>query len=44
MTQRRRRTSHSPGIGFSDLHRGVVERLGKELVVVGVDEIHAAPK
>jgi hypothetical protein len=44
MTQRRRRTSHSPGIGFSDLHRVVVERLGEEVLVVGVDEIHTAPE
>ncbi|MET7727884.1 hypothetical protein [Streptomyces mirabilis] len=27
-----------------DLHRGVVERLGEELLVVGVDEIQTAPK
>ena len=32
MPQRRPRTSHSPGIGFSDPHRGVVERLGTELL------------
>jgi hypothetical protein len=41
MTQRRPRTS---GIGFSDPHRGVVERLGTELLVVGVDEIQTVAK
>ncbi|MFF0291508.1 hypothetical protein [Streptomyces sp. NPDC005262] len=44
MTQQRRRTSHSPGREFSDPHRGVAERLGTELLAVGVDEIHTAPK